>query len=57
MPAAPIPSSEEERLALLRDYQVLDIPPEQAFDDVVRPASLICGVPIALVSLVDKTRQ
>ncbi len=57
MPAAPIPSNEEQRLAILREYQVLDTPPEQAFDDVVRLASLICGVPIALVSLVDETRQ
>ena len=42
---------------LLREYAVLDTPPEQAFDDVVRLATQICHVPIALVSLVDETRQ
>ena len=57
MPAAPLPPDEAERLALLREYQILDTPPEQAFDDIVRLASLVCGTPIALVSLVDETRQ
>jgi GAF domain-containing protein len=57
MPSAPLPPNEQERLTLLREYAVLDTPPEQAFDDVVQLATLICGAPIALVTLVDETRQ
>ncbi|NJL87187.1 MAG: response regulator [Leptolyngbyaceae cyanobacterium SM1_1_3] len=57
MPSAPIPVNEEERLAELRRYAVLDTPPEPAFDDLTRLAAYICQTPISLVSLVDKYRQ
>lgn len=55
-PAA-IPADEAGRLAELRDYAILDTPPEQAFDDLTALASSIAGTPIALVSLVDQGRQ
>ena len=48
---------EGARLACLRDLHVLDTLPEPVFDDIVRLASLICGTPIGLVSLVDADRQ
>lgn len=48
---------EEARLDLLRRYGVLDTPTEKAFDDVVALASAICGVSMALVSLLDRDRQ
>src|SRR5205823_11035245 len=51
------PTNEEARLEALRDYDVLDTPPEQAFDDLARLASYICGTPVAMVSLVDGDRQ
>lgn len=54
---ATIPPNEAGRLHALRKYEVLDTFPEQAYDDVVRLASFICGTPIALVSLVDTDRQ
>lgn len=57
MPAAPLPADEMARLAVLRKYDVLDTPAEQAFDDAVKLASAICGTPIALVSLIDESRQ
>jgi signal transduction histidine kinase len=41
----------------LREYDVLDTPPEAAFDDLARLASQICGTPVAMVSLVDGDRQ
>jgi PAS domain S-box-containing protein len=54
---APLPENEEARLEVLRRYAILDTFPEQDFDDLARLAALICGTPIALVSLVDRDRQ
>jgi two-component system, sensor histidine kinase len=54
---APLPATEDARLEALRAYDVLDTPPEQAFDDLTRLASQICGTPVAMVSLVDGDRQ
>jgi len=54
---ANLPSEEVRRLAALREYNALDTPPEQAFDDLTLLAAQICGTPIALVSLVDGERQ
>ena len=51
-------SSEEAlRLQALHGYAVLDTPPEEAFDDLTRLAAQICGVPMALISLIDEQRQ
>ena len=50
-------SDERQRLAALRKYEILDTPPEQAFDDLTMLAAHICGVPIAMVSLVDEHRE
>ncbi len=47
---------EAARLAALQRYAILDTPPERAFDDLTRLAAEICGVPIAVVSLVDEER-
>ncbi|OUJ70142.1 GAF domain-containing DNA-binding protein [Hymenobacter crusticola] len=49
--------NEAERLEVLRNYQILDTPPEKAFDDLVRLAAYICGTPVSLVSLIDADRQ
>ncbi|WP_052954713.1 adenylate/guanylate cyclase domain-containing protein [Microvirga vignae] len=49
--------NETERLAALALYQVLDTPPEFAFDAVTELAAEICGCPVALISLVDEHRQ
>ncbi|MEO7912376.1 MAG: response regulator [Roseiflexaceae bacterium] len=57
MQLAPIPTDESARLAALQRYQVLDTPPESDFDDLARLAAMICGTPIALVSLIDADRQ
>lgn len=50
-------TKESERIEALRAYDVLDTPPEPAFDDVVRMTSYLCGTPIAVISLVDEHRQ
>ena len=52
-----IPPDEEQRLRALRRYDVLDTPPEPAFDRVSRMAARIFSVPMAFVSLVDAERQ
>ncbi len=54
---APVPPDEYARLRALRDLEILDTPPEEAFDRVAREAAATFGVPIALVSLVDEGRQ
>jgi GAF domain-containing protein len=51
-----IPDNEEKRLAALHRYEVLDTPPDGAFDRITRLASAILDVPIAIVTLVDHDR-
>lgn len=50
-------SEESRRMEQLRDLLILDSAPESMFDSIVKLASDVCGVPIALVSLVDAERQ
>ena len=51
------PENEQNRLNALLKYNILDTESEQAFDDLTALAAYICGTPIALVSLVDDSRQ
>jgi sigma-B regulation protein RsbU (phosphoserine phosphatase) len=57
MKEAPRPDNEADRLQALRDYEILDTLPEQAYDDITYLASQICDTPMAAVSLVDENRQ
>ncbi len=52
-----MPDDEDTRLAVLREYRILDTDPEDAYDDITRLAAFICGTPIAAVSLIDAERQ
>jgi GAF domain-containing protein len=51
------PANEQERLAALRGYEILDTEPEAGFDDLTLLASYVCQTPVALISLVDADRQ
>jgi len=53
----PWPLNELARINRLRGYDILDTPPDAVFDRLTQLASRLFGVPIALVSLVDESRQ
>lgn len=52
-----LPLLEEERLAALHSYRILDSAAEPVFDDLAFLAGTICGTPYALISYVDADRQ
>jgi PAS domain S-box-containing protein len=52
-----VPVDEKERIAELHSLGVLDTPAEARFDRITRTATRIFDVPIALISLVDSSRQ
>jgi len=54
---APLPKNEGQRIKVLWQYDILDTVPEEAFDELADLARLICGAPVALISLVDENRQ
>ena len=56
MKSAPLPDNERERLAVLRDYNILDTPPEEGFDDFTKLAAAIFEAPISLLSFLDEKR-
>ena len=57
MTAAEIPLNDSDRLAELYKYELLDTVYEQEFDQIVQLASIVCKVPISLITLVDLDRQ
>jgi GAF domain-containing protein len=57
MTPAPLPENDGRRLAALQALRLLDTPPEERFDRVVRFAADEFDMPIVLVSLVDEHRQ
>jgi diguanylate cyclase (GGDEF)-like protein/PAS domain S-box-containing protein len=54
---AQLPANEEARLQALARYDILDTLPEQAYNDLTKLASQICGTPIASLTLIDRDRQ
>ncbi len=45
------------RLKALKEFEILDTPPEQDFDDIVALAAQICEVPIAIITFLDQSRS
>ena len=54
--AAGIPANEAQRLRSLAELRILDSAPGREFDALVQAAALVCGVPIAMIGLVDADR-
>jgi signal transduction histidine kinase len=54
---APIPYDESVRLQCLYEYEILDTPEEEGFNEIVKLASKACDVPISTITLIDTTRQ
>jgi len=50
------PDNESERLATVRRYDVLDTPPDGAFDRITALAARLFDVPISIISIVDHDR-
>ncbi|ATB29380.1 sensor histidine kinase [Melittangium boletus] len=48
---------EDNRLCALDRHGILDTAAEPEYDDIVQLAATLCGVPVALISLVDRERQ
>ncbi|QHG15788.1 GAF domain-containing protein [Nostoc sp. ATCC 53789] len=49
--------TEIARLEALRQYQILDTEPEEAYDNLAQLAAFICGTSISLVNFIDENRQ
>jgi adenylate cyclase len=53
----PVPQNDAERVAALNRYRVLDTPPEFEYDALTELAAQICGCPVAVLGLIDETRD
>ena len=51
-----IPENEEERLAAVRRYQILDTPPDGSFDRITTLAARLLDTPISTITIVDSDR-
>jgi GAF domain-containing protein len=48
---------EQARVEALREYGIMDTPPEEEFENITSLASRICGTPMSLITLLDDKRQ
>ncbi|MDX6765854.1 MAG: adenylate/guanylate cyclase domain-containing protein [Candidatus Methylacidiphilales bacterium] len=55
--APPLPANEGERLQALRALRIVDTPPEERYDRIVRITARVFQVPIAYISFVEEDRQ
>ena len=55
--SSPIPANELERLKALRALDILDSPPETAYDELAALAAQICECPIGYISFIDDDRR
>lgn len=52
-----LPPDEADRLSALRALQIVDTPPEERFDRIVRIAAQVFHTPISYISFVEEDRQ
>ena len=52
----PIPANETERIAALREFDILDTPPDPAYDEIGELAAQVCRCPIGYISFIDEQR-
>ena len=57
VPTEQLPQNEDERVAALDRYRVLDTPRESSFDEITSLAASACDTPIAVVNFVTRDRQ
>jgi diguanylate cyclase (GGDEF)-like protein len=57
MISAPLSAGEPARLASVEGLKILDTPAEERFDRVTRVAQRVFGVPVAMVTILDRERQ
>lgn len=57
LPAPPVPFDDVARVASLQRFEILDTPPEAAFDELAEVAARVCETPTGLVTLIDAKRQ
>ncbi|RZS93245.1 sensor histidine kinase [Aquimarina brevivitae] len=51
------PANETERLQVLHSLKILDTVADDDYDTITELASLLCGTPVSLISMVDEERQ
>lgn len=54
---APVPANDAARVAAVKTYHLLDTAPEIAYDEITELAAQICQCPLAVIGLVDETRD
>jgi len=57
LPRPAIPANESERLSILRQFEILDTPPEPAFDRITRLAAKLLRASMASITFIDEDRQ
>jgi PAS domain S-box-containing protein len=57
MKIPPIPKNERARVSALEQYAIVDTPREASFDAITMLAASVADAPIAMVSIVDASRQ
>jgi adenylate cyclase len=57
VPPFPIPANEPQRLNALCALNILDSPPEAAYDEIAVLAAQICECPIGYISFIDDDRR
>jgi hypothetical protein len=56
MKGASLATSETDRLDDLLEYDILDTPPDEALDNIVQLAAVVCKVPAAFIGFIDSDR-